>query len=220
MQLAKSFKAALLVVGVVAAWMPGATTAKAQRFEVPTSAQAAIVDETNAYRQANGLAPLSLSADASRVAQAYANYLASTAKGGHRADGRDPVQRLRAAGVKFCKFRGENWHESWTRPARASPGAAMNAAMRFWKKSPGHERALRSRSTEIGVGVAGWRHGNRWYYHEIQVFIDTSCLKGTKTASTAAVTAERTAADEDQAPPLPDRKPSPSLPDRNPERLP
>ncbi len=69
----------------------------------------------------------------------------------------------------------------------------MAAAMRFWKHSPGHERALRSASTEIGVGVAGWRHGNQWYYQEIQVFIDTSCLKSTEV--------------EDRLPPLPDRNP-------------
>jgi hypothetical protein len=87
----------------------------------------------------------------------------------------------------------------------------MDAAMRFWKKSPGHERALRSRSNEIGVGVAGFRHGNQWWYQEIQVFIDTSCLKTTHTAVVQM---------EDQSPSLPDRKPLPSLPDRNPLRLP
>jgi uncharacterized protein YkwD len=204
--------AALLLLALVA--ISFVTPAPAQQFDVPSSARSAIVDQTNAYRQAKGLSPLTLSEDASSVAQAYANYLARTAKGGHRADGRDPVQRLRAGGVKFCKFRGENWHESWTRPARASPDAAMNAAMRFWKRSPGHERALRSRSTEIGVGVAGWKHGNQWYYQEIQVFIDTSCLKGTKTASNVA------AEEEDRTPSLPDRKPSPPLPERNPGRLP
>ena len=114
---------------------------------------------------------------------------------GHSADGRSPFQRLRASGAKFCKFRGENWHESWTRPARVLPETAVDAAMRFWKHSPGHERALRSASTEIGVGIAGWRHGDQWYYQEIQVFIDTSCLKGA----------------EAQVPP-------PPLPDRNPAR--
>jgi len=207
-------RAALLALGWVAAnLLAGIPSAQAQQFDVPASAKSAIVDQTNAYRQAKGLGPLTLSEDASSVAQAYANYLAETAKGGHRADGRDPVQRLRAGGVKFCKFRGENSHESWTRPARVSPGAAMDAAMRFWKKSPGHERALRSRSTEIGVGVAGWKHGNQWYHQEIQVFIDTSCLKGTKTASVIA------AEQEDETPPLPERKPSPPLPDRNPGRL-
>jgi uncharacterized protein YkwD len=177
--------------------------AQAQQFDVPSSARSAIVDQTNAYRQEKGLAPLSESAAASQEAQAYATYLAETKKTGHRADGRGPFQRLRASGVKFCKFRGENWHESWTRPNRASPDAAMQAAMRFWKHSPGHERALRSASTEIGVGVAGWKHGNQWYYQEIQVFIDTSCLKGTK---------------QQQSLPGDDEGALPSLPDRNPMR--
>jgi uncharacterized protein YkwD len=190
-----ALRAAPFALGLIAAGLlAGASSANAQQFDVPASARSAIVDQTNAYRQAKGLTLLSESAGASQVAQAYANYLAETAKGGHRADGRDPVQRLRAGGVKFCKFRGENWHESWTRPARASPDAAMSAAMRFWKKSPGHERALRSRSTEIGVGVAGWKHGSQWYYQEIQVFIDTSCLKRSQAV--------------DQPPPLPERNPA------------
>ncbi|HEX2380708.1 MAG TPA: CAP domain-containing protein [Methyloceanibacter sp.] len=188
-----------------------ATSAHAQQFDIPASAKAAIIGQTNAYRQSKGLPPLSENEGASRAAQAYANYLAETARGGHSADGRNPVQRLRAGGVEFCKFRGENWHMSWTRPARASSDAAMDAAMRFWKKSPGHERALRSRSNEIGVGVAGFRHGNQWWYQEIQVFVDTSCLKATQTAAAQM---------KDQTPPLSDRKPMPSLPDRNPLRSP
>jgi uncharacterized protein YkwD len=210
----KLSKTAAFAFGVVTAVPLGAGAAHAQQFEIPASAKAAIIEETNAYRQTKGLPPVSENEDASREAQAYANYLAQTTKGGHSADGRNPVQRLRAGGVKFCKFRGENWHESWTRPTRASPDAAMNAAMRFWKKSPGHERALRSPSNEIGLGVAGWKHGNQWYYQEIQVFIDTSCLRGSKTAANIP------AKTEDQTPPLPERKPVPSLPDRNPLRAP
>jgi hypothetical protein len=31
--------------------------------------------------------------------------------------------------------------------------------------------------------MAGWKHGNQWYYQEIQVFIDTSCVKPVQTAS-------------------------------------
>src|SRR5262245_23836140 len=208
---AKLFKAAAFAFCVVTVAQVGAPPAHAQQFEIPASAKAAIIDATNAYRKTKGLAPLSENEGASREAQAYANYLAQTMRGGHSADGRDPVQRLRAGGVKFCKFRGENWHESWTRPARASPDTAMDAAMRFWKRSPGHERALGSPSNEIGVGVAGWRHGNQWYYQEIQVFIDTSCLRGTQTAAAQM---------EDQTPPLPERKPVPCLLDRNPLRAP
>jgi uncharacterized protein YkwD len=167
--------------------------ADAQQFVVPASAKAEIIDQTNAYRKAKGLPPLRESESASRVAQAYAHYLAEANKTGHRADGRDPVQRLRAAGVSFCKFQGENWHVSWTRRDKASPGTAMASAMRFWKKSSGHERALRSPSTDIGVGVAGWKHGDRWYYQEVQLFIDTSCLKGAQSLA--------------KAPPIPDRNP-------------
>lgn len=170
------------------------TRGLAQEFAVPASGRAAIISETNAYRQAKGLAPLRESPSADRVAQSYATFLARTGKTGHGADGSNPVARLRAAGIKYCKFRGENWHESWTRPNRASTSVAMGKAMRFWKQSPGHERALRSASTEIGVGVAGWRHGNQWYYVSVQMFFDTSCFR-----------------------PAPEASP-PSLPDRNPTR--
>src|SRR5512143_58530 len=94
-----------------------ALPASAQQFEIPANAKAAIIAETNAYRQTKGLAPLRENASASEEAQGYANHLAETARQGHSADGRSPFQRLRASGAKFCKFRGENWHESWTRPA-------------------------------------------------------------------------------------------------------
>jgi uncharacterized protein YkwD len=176
----------------VAAAVPATAGATAQQFVVPASAKAEIIDQTNAYRKAKGLTPLRESESASRVAEAYARYLAETNKTGHNADGRDPDQRLRAASVKFCKFRGENWHASWTRRDKASPHTAMASAMRFWKKSPGHERALRSASTEIGVGVAGWKHADQWYYQEIQMFIDNSCLGPQSLA---------------KAPPIPDRNP-------------
>lgn len=88
-----------------------AGAASAQQFEVPASAKAAIVEQTNAYRAEKGLPPLSENAEASREAQAYANYLAETARQGHSADGRSPFDRLRASAAKFCKFRGENWHD-------------------------------------------------------------------------------------------------------------
>lgn len=179
----------------LAAGLLAAMPASAQQFAAP-GARAAIAAATNAYREAKGLEPLRLSPAASRVAQAYAIYLARTRKTGHRADGRSPSVRLSAAGVKYCKFRGENWHQSWTRPKRASVSAAAAKAMRFWKRSPGHERALRSAATEIGIGVAGWRHGNQWYYVEVQMFLDTSCFSRVKPEPAI-----------------------PSLPDRNPSRI-
>jgi uncharacterized protein YkwD len=182
--------ARLLLTAIAAGALPA--LAAAQEFAVPATARALIVSDTNAYRRTKGLAPLSGSPAADRVAQAYAAYLARNDKTGHHADGRGPGDRLRDAGVTFCKLRGENWHQSWTRPKRASIDVAMAKAMHFWKRSPGHERALRSASTEIGVGVAGWKRENRWVYVAVQVFIDTSCLP---------------------------RAAPPPLPDRNPTRI-
>jgi uncharacterized protein YkwD len=174
---------------------------QAQQFDV-SGARSAIIAETNAYRAEKGLPALRENAGANRVAHAYAHYLARTDKTGHRADGRSSSQRLREGGVKYCKFRGENWHRSWTRPKRMSVSAAVGKAMAFWKRSPGHDRALRSASTDIGVGAIGWKHGNRWIYTEVQLFIDATCRGGQVTP--AAVSAEQ----------------GPSLPDRNPQRLP
>ena len=173
----------------------GATQADAQEFAVPESARAAIIDQTNAYRAIKGLPPLRENQEASREAQAYAAYLAVTMRQGHSADGRSPFQRLRASGASSASSAAR---------IGTSPGRVRRAYCRRprWmrpcgsgKHSPGHERALRSASTEIGVGIAGWRHGEQWYYQEIQVFIDTACLKGA----------------EAQVPP-------PPLPDRNPAR--
>ena len=105
----RAFRVFVLVLGLAATC--DARPASAQQFEIPASARAAIIAETNAYRQTKGLAPLRENASASEEAQAYANYLARTTRQGHSADGRSPFQRLRASGTKFCKFRGENWHE-------------------------------------------------------------------------------------------------------------
>jgi uncharacterized protein YkwD len=167
--------AALALVALVAAAGTGVPkSASAQQFAVPAGARATLISQTNAYRQQHGLAALRQSAGASRVAQAYATYLARTNKTGHSADGRSPRQRLAGAGVEVCHV-WENWHRSWTRPKPAPAAAAMGKAMRFWKSSPGHERALRSAATEIGAGVAGWKHGARWIYTEVLLLIDTSC---------------------------------------------
>ncbi len=171
----------LLLLGMAVA-APFACTgqASAQQFTVPQNASALILKATNAYRAENGLPALRLSPNASKVAQDYAKYLAETDKVGHRADGRSARDRLAAGGMEVCKV-WENWHRSWDDGGKRVPvEEAMEKAMFFWRNSPGHERTLRARAQEIGIGVIGWKHGNRWTYTEVQLFFDRDCLKTKK----------------------------------------
>lgn len=167
----------LLLGMIAAAQLVGAVPTAAQQFAVPQNARTLIFDATNAYRAEHGLPALRLSPGASKVAQDYAKFLASTDKVGHRADGRSARDRLMAGGMEVCKV-WENWHKSWDDDGKRMPvEEAMGKAMFFWKNSPGHERTLRARAYEIGIGVVGWKHGNRWMYTEVQLFFDRSCLK-------------------------------------------
>ena len=149
----------------------------AQQFVVPSQARSIIFNETNAYRAEHGLPPLRLSPNASIVAAKYAKYLGSTGKQGHRADGRSPRDRLKAHGMDVCHV-WENWHKWTTFGSRASVEDAMAQAMAFWKQSPGHARSMRAPAREIGIGVIGWKRGNRWVYTQVQLFLDRTCLKG------------------------------------------
>jgi hypothetical protein len=152
-----SMRCSLALFGLAAiGQLLGVMHADAQEFAVTDSAKAAIIAETNAYRATKGLPPLSESVEASREAQAYAEYLAETTKQGHSADGRSPFYRLRVSGAKFCKFRGENWHESWTRPERVSPEAAVAAAMTFGSIRPAMSaRFARPRPRSASASPAG-----------------------------------------------------------------
>lgn len=150
-------------------------SAEAQQFSVPTEAERRILEATNAHRVKAGLSPLRLSRGASKVAENYARYLAKTGKTGHRADGRSPRDRLEAGGMPVCRV-WENWYKSWTSRTRPTVEEATDKAMAFWRNSPGHERSLRSPSSEIGVGVVGWKRGRHWVYVGVQLFLDRSCL--------------------------------------------
>lgn len=150
---------------------------RAQQVIVPPHARTIIFEATNAYRAEHDLPRLHLSPTTSKVARDYAKYLAENDKVGHRADGGSARDRLRAQGIEVCHV-WENWHKSWTSEERVTVEEAMAKAMNFWKRSPGHARSMRSNAREIGIGVIGWKHGARWIYTEVQIFIDRSCLKG------------------------------------------
>lgn len=163
----------ILAAGVAGVFL-NAASLHAQQIALDDDALAApIVEATNAYRTDHGLKPLQRHAALMRAAQTYAEYLARNNSTGHGADGRNAMQRIAAAGAYKPCFAAENVFDYWSEPHVAEPAAVAEAAMRGWKKSPGHDANLRHRRAEqIGVGAAAWTHGDRHYYKVVQVFGD------------------------------------------------
>lgn len=170
--------AAALLSGAAASQLATAPKALAgQEFTVPFAANQYILDQTNAYRVSKGLPKLFAHNPPNAAADAYAHYLATHTgwdNNPHGADGRDPAARVKAQKGKFCGV-WENVFTSATWPNKDDAIKAMQKAMAFWKTSPGHEANLRSASDQIGIGVAGWKEGDKWHYVAVQDFIKTKC---------------------------------------------
>jgi uncharacterized protein YkwD len=129
-------------------------------------------NQTNAFRQTNGLPALRLGPRQSIVANEYAEFLARNNASGHEADGRDPAQRVAARGIKNCGV-WENVYEYWSAPSIASWDMVAAKAMDAWKESRDHrDNLLRAQATHMGIGAAGWTHDGKHYYKVVQVFID------------------------------------------------
>lgn len=116
-------------------------------------ATALIVDKTNAFRRDHSLPALPSNVHLTQAAQQFAEFMAKTGKYGHRADGRTPADRVKAANYAYCAIR-ENI--AYHRDSRAI--TAEDLAEFFtqgWINSPGHrENILAQYATETGVGVA------------------------------------------------------------------
>lgn len=115
--------------------------------------EAAIIDETNAFRRAERLEPVKPNGELTRAARQFAEYLARTGRFAHEADGRKPADRVGAAGYKHCMI-SENL--ALNQDSRGFSTARLaSEAVTGWKNSPGHRRNMvEPHVTEIGVGVA------------------------------------------------------------------
>jgi hypothetical protein len=126
-----------------------------------------IIDQTNAYRAANGLAALNVSATLMQVAQAHADNMARQDKygdsgtNGHILDGHDVVWRVAQVGYQWS-WLGENVAYCY---GYSDPAAQL---MIQWWNSPDHRaNILGSNYTEFGVGLATGASGRTY---GVQVF--------------------------------------------------
>lgn len=125
-----------------------------------------VVQETNAFRKAQGLAALAVEESLEKAARQYAQHMAKAGKLGHRVDGRQPAERAQAHGYEACIV-AENVGYQYRSRGYDAPTLAA-ALVEGWTKSPGHRENLQDAAlTEIGVGIAQDAKGR---YFGVQFF--------------------------------------------------
>ena len=126
-----------------------------------------VVEDTNEFRQENGLATTRPAAGLRRTAEDFAAYMARTDNYGHEADGRTPGERARRKGYDWCRV-SENISYQWSSHDFDTEELARRLVT-GWKKSPGHRRnMLDPRVTETAVAVARSSRSGRYY--AVQLF--------------------------------------------------
>jgi uncharacterized protein YkwD len=136
----------------------GQAPAKGEAAPELTKDEQAIVDFTNAERQAAGLKPLKANAKLMAAARGHAVNMAAQNTLDHKLDGKDMVDRIKAADYKY-RSAGENIAFNYDTP---------KACVQGWMDSPGHKRNILTEGfEEIGVSLAKNKKGE-WYW--VQVF--------------------------------------------------
>ena len=127
----------------------------------------AIIELTNIFRAEQKLAPVKSNPVLTAAARAYAKFLASSEMFSHTADGRQPSDRVKAAGYSYCHT-AENLALNMDSRGFLTPQLARDA-VEGWKNSPGHRKNLVApHVTEIGVGIAKSKSEEK--YLSVQLF--------------------------------------------------
>lgn len=115
--------------------------------------ETAIVDQTNTFRDEQGLEPLAVDEDLEEAATQFAEFMAKEGKYGHNADGRTPAERARAAGYRYCVVRENIAYR--TNTATVTEESLIEIFVQGWIDSPSHrENMLATYATQTGVAVA------------------------------------------------------------------
>jgi uncharacterized protein YkwD len=125
-----------------------------------------IVEQTNAFRAAQGRPPQSVNPALEDTARDFARFMAASGKYGHRADGSSPAERASAHGYDHCLLL-ENIAYQYRSSGYTADGLAQSL-FEGWKQSPEHRKnMLDDGSTETGVGLARAEDGR---YFAVQLF--------------------------------------------------
>lgn len=132
----------------------------------PLQVERHVLEQTNAYRQAQGVPVLHPESRLARVARDFAETLARLDELEHDADGSTIDARIRKGGYRPCAWAENIVYEVRSRPFTAEELAT--AFVRDWRDSSGHRRNMLSRDVkDVGIGVAQSRKSGRWYGVEV-----------------------------------------------------
>ena len=121
-----------------------------------------IVAETNHFREGENRGPVKANAELTKAAQGFAEYMAAHDVFSHTADGREPWDRIKAAGYAYC-LALENIAYEYNSEGFTTDDLAKQF-VEGWKESPPHRKnMLDPDATEIGVGVAYSTKTGRYY---------------------------------------------------------
>ena len=137
-------------------------------------AEIAIVEQTNAFRASNKLDTVRAAPALTKAAREFASFLSSSTLFSHEADGRRPIDRIKAAGYSPCAT-AENlaWHSD---PRGFDTLQRATAMVEGWKNSPGHRKnLLMDHATEMGVAIIKARREEK--YFAVQLFGRPDALK-------------------------------------------
>ena len=125
-----------------------------------------VVEQTNRLRREQGAAPVRPNRQLEQAARAFAQFMAKSGQYGHQADGREPVQRTRAAGYDECLV-AENIAYQYS-SAGFDTQELADGFFDGWRQSPGHRRnMLEADATETAVAMAVSVQGR---YYAVQLF--------------------------------------------------
>jgi uncharacterized protein YkwD len=120
-----------------------------------TQAEKELLELTNQERAKEKLPPLKPNLVLFRVARAHSANMAKKGEMKHDLDGKNPAQRVRAAGYAYREL-AENiaWGE----------GETLEGVMKGWMKSKIHrDNILHGSFAEIGIGIVRTEKGEMYY---------------------------------------------------------
>jgi uncharacterized protein YkwD len=121
-----------------------------------------VVKLTNAFRAENKLGALKVNAELGKAAQPFAEYMARTDKFSHTADGKEPWERVAAAGYAYCIVLENIAYEE--NPEGFTTEDLARRFVQGWKDSPPHRKNMLDPDIEdIGIGVARSSQTGRYY---------------------------------------------------------